>query len=343
MKLEESKEIIKAFVNHNLSLGEDSSYASRLIPMLWSLPGEGKSTMVADLGKELDMDVSTVMVATFDAGELAGFPLVDKENNNYYRARPFFLPRKVKKPLILFLDELPQAPTSNQNIMAQLVNEGRLGEHKLPDNVSIVCAGNPMTSRAGTSMMPSHLKDRLTHLNIETDHKGFVSYALEKGFCSEITSYINNRPEWLQKFKPDVDACPTPRSWERANHIMSLDIPVKYQNLALSGQLGEAATTDFLGYLKIVRSNAPKIEDILLSPETINIPEDSMVLYSLMSGLAYHADNTTLKSIVIYISRVDNREFAAFCIREILKRNYSLKSNKHLSGWIIKVGKDIML
>ena len=139
-----------------------------------------------------------------------------------YRARPFFLPTEGKG--VIFLDELPQAPKANQNIAAQLTNERRIGEHKLPGGWTVVCAGNPLAAKAGTQDMPSHLKDRLTHLEIETDHEGFREYALSHGFDPVITSFINERPEWLQKFDPKQNASPSPRSWERTNTILSLSL-----------------------------------------------------------------------------------------------------------------------
>jgi len=341
MKLSDTKAIVESFVKHNLSLEVGSSNSKYLVPMLWSLPGEGKTTAIEDLAKELKYEIVTLVPAQFDAGELGGFPIVNKETDTYYRARPFFLPT-TDKPTILFIDELPQAPTANQNIIAQLVNERRIGEHQLPDNVTIVCAGNPMSSRAGTNPMPSHLKDRLTHLHIETDHEGFRNYGLANGFTPEVTGFIQDRPEFLQKFDPSQDASPSPRSWERADTILKLKLPNQLEAQALKGQIGEAALADFVGYLRVYR-DLPRSADIFANPTDTIIPTKPDVLYALCSMLAHHTTESNANALVTYIRRFPQREFAAFLIRDCLKRKPELKKNKDIIGWVMVEGKELLL
>jgi len=341
MKLSQSKEITKSFVEHNLALPEGSSNADYLVPMLWSLPGTGKTTAVEDLAKELGMKIETVIAAQFDAGEMGGFPIVDEETNTFRRARPFFLPTS-DEPCILFFDELPQAPTANQNIIAQCVNERRIGEHQLPSNVTIVCAGNPMTARAGTNPMPTHLRDRLTHLDIETDHGGFREYALNKNFRPEITGYINERPEWLQKFDASQNASPSPRSWQRVNAILGLGLPDNLESQAIKGQIGEAALADFVGYLRIWK-DMPDSDLLLSEPDSVEVPTRPDVLYALMSALAYKATDANAENLVKFIKRIPNREFAAFGMRDTLKRKPELKKNKAIIGWVMTDGKDLLI
>jgi hypothetical protein len=342
MKLSQAKTIIKAMIQHNLNLKPGASNAEYLIPMLWSQPGEGKTTMVEDLARELSLEVETVIVAQFDYAELGGFPKLSEDGEEYNRARPFFLPREGCADTIVFLDELPQAVTANQNVMAQLVNERRIGEHVLPSNVTLVGAGNPMTSRAGTSQMPSHLKDRLTHLDIDTDHQGFRTYALSKGFLPEVTGFIENRPEWLQKFDPSANASPTPRSWERANTILRLGLEASEERHALKGQIGEAALTDFAGYLRIYR-DLPNVEDIFNAPEAVEVPGSPDILYALCSNLAHKASVDNAEALITFIKRFPSKEFAAFCVRDVLGRNPALKKDKNVAGWVVTEGRDLLL
>lgn len=343
MRLSNAIEIVEAIVTNNLKQGDKASNASYLIPMLWSLPGEGKTTAVEDLADKLGAELRTVIVAQFDAGELGGFPALNQEEKMYERYAPFFMKNFPEdKPTILFLDELPQAPGANLNIMAQLVNERRIGEHQLPNNVAIVCAGNPMSARAGTQQLPTHLKDRLTHLNIETDHEGFRQYALANGFRPEITGFINDRPEWLQKFDPAADACPSPRSWERVNTILGLGLVGMSERGALTGQIGEAAVTDFSGYLRIYR-DLPNYQDIFEFPETSEIPSSPDILYALCSNLAHKVRKETAEALVTYVKRFDSKEFAAFCIRDVLARDSSFKQDKHIANWVVTEGRDLLL
>ena len=342
MKLTDAKKTVKHFVNFNAELGQDAKNADYLIPMLWSLPGEGKTTMIGDLAEEMGYELETVVLGTFDPGELAGFPALDEENKEYYRARPFFLPREGCKPTILFFDEAPQAPTACQNILAQVVNERRIGEHRLPRNVFPVVAGNPMAARAGTSPMPTQLKDRLTHFNIETDHEGFRKYGLERGFLPIITSYIRERPEFLQKFDPALNASPSPRGWQRVNSILSIGMEEGLENNAIEGQIGAAALSDFAGYARVYR-DIPDSEGILKDGENGEIPERPDVLYALMSSLAHKVTKQNAKEFVKYIRKLPAREFAAFGMRDAVERNRELTTVKEIKAWLVADGKELLL
>lgn len=343
MKLIDAKEVVLEMFNHNLSLPVTAKDDEFLIPMLWSLPGEGKTSIIEELAKDMNADLRTVIVAQFDAGELGGFPALDMERKLYERFAPFFMKEfNTEKPTILFLDELPQAPLANLNLMAQLVNERRIGEHRLPKNVTIVTAGNPMSARAGTVQLPSQLKDRLTHLSIETDHEGFRTYALARGFRPEITSFLNDRPEWLQKFDPAADACPSPRSWARTNAILGLTLKDSSLRGAIKGQIGDAGVTDFYGYLKMYNDIIPA-EEIFANPETSEVPTAPDVMYALCSNLAHKANDDNAEAIVTYIKRFTSKEYAAFCMRDTLSRSPELKKNQHIAQWVVTEGRDLLL
>lgn len=344
MNITTAIEIVAQMIQHNLNLPEDASNSAYLIPMLWSLPGEGKTTAVEDLAKSMNMDLRTVIIAQYDAGELGGFPAIDRENEQYVRYAPFFMKGfSEDRPTILFLDEMPQAGMANLNVCAQLSNERRIGEHRLPRSVVIVCAGNPMSARAGTTQLPSHLKDRLTHLDIQTDHEAFRSYALANDFAPEITSFINDRAEFLQKFDPNQNASPSPRSWERVNSILSLNMSPEQTRGALIGQIGEAAVTDFFGYMRMFNELPDVINVIFPDPENAPIPEAPDVLYALCSNIAYKVKEETAEAMIKYVKRFRNKEFAAFCVREAITRNKALKKNKAVSGWVVTDGRDLLL
>lgn len=339
MFISQAKTIVEAAINFNLNNigGSNSSY---ITPMLWSMPGIGKSTLLTDIIESLELEEVQVIVAQFDSAELGGFPMVDTATKTYFRARPFFMPTEGKG--VIVCDELPQAPTAVQNIIAQLVNERRIGEHRLPEGWTVVAAGNPMSAKAGTAKMPSHLKDRLLHLDIEVSHEDFRGYALTKDFRPEITSYINERPEWLSKFDPNSNACPSPRSWERANTIINLGLDPVSERLALKGQLGEGAVTDFTGYLKVWR-DLPSMEAIVSDPKGTPIPTDPSVLYALCSSIAHKAKDSNMKEILTYIRRFENLEFTVFCVKDTLTRFPELKKNKLVQQWILTDGKSLML
>ena len=339
MKITDAKEIVKASIEFNIN-NEGGSNSSYICPMLWSLPGLGKSTILSDTIAEMGLEEIQLIAAQFDAGELGGYPMVDQENKTYIRARPFFMPTSGKG--VIVCDELPQSPTAVQNVIAQLVNERRIGEHFLPEGWTVVCAGNPMSAKAGTNIMPSHLKDRLMHLDIDVDVDAFREYGLSKGFRPEITTYLHERPEWIMKFDPKQNASPSPRSWERVNTILGLPLSTTARNNAIKGYIGEGGLADFTGYL-MVWEKMPKFDEVIANPDTHPIPEESMILYALCASIAHRTNKSNVDKVIKYINRFENKEFTAFAFKDLLQRKPELKKEPSVSQWFLTTGKDLLL
>ena len=129
MRISEAKNIVKKTVEYNLTMSKRSGMIN---PMLWSLPGVGKTSIIEQIGKELDLPVTTIIVAQYDPVDLGGLPVLTEDRKLYKRAKPFFLDLPEDYKGIMFLDEITQAPLASQNILGQWFNEGRIGEHSLP-------------------------------------------------------------------------------------------------------------------------------------------------------------------------------------------------------------------
>ena len=96
-----------------------------LNPQLVGDPGIGKTAAPQQVAKMLGWNFRSVIVAQYDAGEMAGMPYLgeDEDGNPVYkRARPDWLPTDEDGPTLLLLDEVSQAPMANLNILAQLAN-----------------------------------------------------------------------------------------------------------------------------------------------------------------------------------------------------------------------------
>ena len=322
MKLSQAKNILKASIDSQLNnIGEDKD-SSRPIPYLIGGPGLGKTTIVKELSRELEIQCKVVSLAQYDAGELAGWLISD--NDSMKRLRPDWMPKYGEG--ILFFDELPQAPVSNQNISAQIINERRIGEHKLPDGWAIVCAGNRLSDRAGTNNMPTHVKDRLMFLEIEADLEDFMKYGSERRFVPEIMAFLRFRPEFLHKFDRDADASPSPRSWERVHTILSqwkLDKTDEME--AINGQVGQSASADFHGY-KRVFDRCPDIDQLINNPDTAMVPEEANIAFAICANLSSKMNKENGKNILRYLSRMDQQEYTAFTIKDAVNKNPELKN-----------------
>ena len=187
-------------------------------------------------------------LAQYDAGELMG--IFAKDGDNVIRLKPHWLKAvedlaAIHEVVVLFLDELPQAPIANMNVGRQLINEHRAGEFKLPENVVIVAAGNRVSDRAGANNMPSHLKDCLLFLDVEADVEDTVAYMNSVGVHPLVTAFIRYRPELLNKVERDADSNASPRSMERLSSIISWGLDETLEREAVAGQIGAGNAAEF--------------------------------------------------------------------------------------------------
>lgn len=339
MKLSQAQNIVEAAIDHALSLkdGRDAQY---LVPYLVSGAGIGKTTTVKDIAKKREVECKIVSLAQHDAGEIAGWLVPNADNSAMTRLRPDWMPSSGKG--ILFLDELPQAPVANQNIAAQIVNERRVGDHHLPPGWVIVAAGNRTSDRAGTNNMPTHLRDRLMFLEIEADLEDAIAYLNSIGADERVCAFLRFRPEWLHKFDRDANSCPSPRSWERVSSILSWSLdPICLQE-AIAGQVGRAATADFMGFLKLYDA-VPDIDALIANPDSAKLADDPAVMYAICAALSSRVNKSNAGNVIKYLKRIPQQEFAVFVIKDALNRNKDLKQVPAVRDWIVTSAKQLVL
>lgn len=339
MKLSTAREIVLASIQANQATASKGGRSNEyVIPMLWGVAGLGKTTLVQDIAEDLDLDFVDLRLNQYDAGELGGFPILRDET--MIRARPHFLPTEGEG--ILFLDELPQAPVANQNIAAQLVNERCIGEHQIGDGWTVVCAGNDMSHRAGTNAMPTHLKDRLLHLEIEPDLNDAIEYMTAKGVCPEVTGFLRFKPDQLSKFDKDAKACPSPRSWQKVGNILSWGLESIAEREALVGQVGDGAANDFMAFLRVYRE-LPDPEAPLKDPDNAPVDLAPDVLFAVCSGIAYRVNKSNASNFMRYLKRLPQQEFSAFAVKDALSRFPDLKKTEAFRNWVLNGGAELIL
>jgi hypothetical protein len=342
MKLSLAKTIFEASFDSQIA-NRESRDADRTIPYAEATMGIGKTSMVQQIATERDWGLYILSLASMDAAEVNGIiALIDGEA---HRVMPFWLRRIHEmaasyEVIVLFLDELPQAPVANMNVGRQLINEWRVGEFELPHNVVICAAGNRMSDRAGTNNMPSHLKDCLMFLEIDPDVEDAVAFMVANSVHEDVTAYLRARPEFAVKFDRDANANPSFRSWDRVSTILSWNLPPVAEAEAIAGTVGRPAAADFMGFRKM-KANMPDLDGIISNPDGAEVPQDAMVLYAMASGLAYRMTQGNAGNIVRYLKRLDQQEFAGFCIKDAVTRDPEIKKSEAVRQWIINGGADL--
>jgi hypothetical protein len=378
MNIGDGKTLLREIVRYNMeqhakvdSTKKSLMHSTYIVPFFVGDPGVGKTAIPNQVAKEfqeqlepqgIDFYFSETIVAQYDAGEMAGLPFMgtveydipngrgEMERRSFQRMirmRPTYAPdiNDPKQQIGIWnLDEMPQAFLANLNICSQITNCWRIGEHLIPEGITITATGNKPENKAGTTPIPTHLRDRLMFILIEPDINEWLKYAAAVQIDPRIRAFLKQTPQHFHKFEVGANASPNPRSWEKTSAVLTLDVPDYIRKAATDGYIGEGTNTVFTAWLK-VENKMPKWEDVIASPKTAPIfktgPEAD-ILYLLLMTLADRATEKNIAAIIEYITRLPNREMSIMWARELNARDATFAKNKHFTAWQMTHAKDLV-
>jgi len=297
---------------------------------LWGGPGIGKSAVVAQLAKQLNLPLLDVRAILLDPVDLRGLPYLSEGRSKW--ATPDFLPKDGAG--ILFLDELNAAPAMVQASCYQLVLDRKLGEYTLPDGWTIVAAGNRESDRGVVTRMPTPLRNRFIHLDFEIDMQEWCEWAIGAGIRPEVIAFLRFRPGTLSIFDREQNAFPSPRSWEFVSRILNTNAPPALEYELIAGAIGAGAATEFAAFLKTFRE-LPNIDAILLNPLAEPVPSEPAAQYAVASALAHRASDTNFNQIYDYLRRMP-AEFSVLCVSDACRRNPDVKHSGGYTRWAVE-------
>jgi hypothetical protein len=189
-------------------------------------------------------------LTTIEPQDLRGLPFYDHETGRTVWYRPEDLPDDPDRPAILFLDELTAAAPTLQPTVYGLLQERRVGRHRLPDSVFIVAAGNMVEDGAIAYEMGTALSDRLIHMIVQADAEDWLkSYAPGAGIHPPSPPSSRTRPDLSGNDRGRAPPGPCHRL-----HAAQLDPgepdhagrpgPRRAQ-VMIAGTVGEAAAAEF--------------------------------------------------------------------------------------------------
>ena len=299
--------------------------------MLWSPPGLGKSSAVKQVADELGFDFLDLRLSLLNPVDLRGLPTIDREKKVAEWLIPSYLPKKGKG--IFFLDEINLAPAAVMNAGYQLILDRALGDYRLPDAWKIIAAGNRMEDGANVTKMPSPLLNRFIHLELECDDKVWRKWAMQNGIHEQIIAFIAKFPQHLFKMpKAGEPSFPTPRSWEKASDLYTLDP----KNLRIDQAVG-AVASEFYAWLTVY-DRMPDVQKIL-EGKIHDIPkaEDLDVMWALVTAMSVRCEPKHLDNLFPYIAKMP-KEFEVLTIIQISDKSDTMRAaitnHSEWSKWI---------
>ena len=246
---------------------------------IWGAPGIGKSSIVAQVARENNLDFIDVRLSQLAPTDLRGLPVAENGLSKWFP--PEFLPRSGAG--ILFLDELNMAPPAMQGVAQQLILDRRVGSYVVPEDYFIWAACNRKEDRAAVFDMPAPLANRFLHLQVRADFESFKAYALGKGVREQILAFLSFRPSLLHKLDPQQPAWPSPRSWVMASQL-------REANLDIAPAVGTEAAAEFEAFVRLYE-NLPDLDRIFRGKgKNIDFPKEPSVRYAITIGLAMRAE-----------------------------------------------------
>ena len=319
-----------------------------LVPHFISNPGDGKTEVMEDVARVLSGEGADVFcpgspeaswgylnadLETRDAGELAGMPWV--VDGISVRCRPDWLPTEGMG--ILALDEVARAPLANLNMACTLVRDGRIGEHQLPPGWMIVAASNPASARAGANPLPAPLRNRMTHLWVNSSAERFAAWGARNGIDPMIIAYLRLRPQYHSKFSTADNAFPSSRAWAACSRLGMASLDGDLAAECLEGTVGAEAATDFAAFREAAR-DLPDIAQVLADPGRARLPQGLDCITITMQILAHRATRANFDNVVAYLLRVEEREFGSICVTDAVARDPSLALTGAYNRWNAETG-----
>jgi hypothetical protein len=336
---------------HNAARMLESFIAADIPVMVWGAPGIGKSDIVREIaGKLYGGSLIDFRALLRDPVDLRGIPVPDVATGRTIWLRPSDLPfigNDGADSGILFMDEINAAPPSMMAACFGLVLDRRCGEHTLKPGWRIVAAGNRQSDRGAAQKMPTPLRNRFAHIEVEPDVETFVKHCNAVSLNPVVPAFVRFRKPLLHLMpgqKPDdstleaipteANAFPTPRAWFQVAKVANAAEDIRQALVA--GLIGEGPAAEFEGFCRTWK-RIPPLADILANPHGVMVPDHSepALLYAVTMALSRVAAPTNFAAVLAYAQRLP-REFEILIAVDSVKRESALAETSAFVQWAVR-------
>jgi hypothetical protein len=307
-----------------------------LLPFLHGSPGIGKSSLLAEIASEFNLEVIDLRLSQCEPTDLMGFPCLEGTKATY-KPMDFFpvegdpLPEG-KNGWLLALDEMNGADESVQKAAYKLVLDKMVGNHKLHKNIAIVAAGNLATDRAMVEDMSTALQSRMVHFPVTVKPQNWLKWAASR-VDYRIAGFIGFRPE---KLNGDVEhedfTFPCCRTWTFLSSLIKDVEDIEFITKMATATIGEGTAREFVSFLSVYAS-LPSWNDIITNSNSLQVPTELSTCFALASLIAHRVDDRTITPVVTFIKRMDI-EVQIVTLKLILGKNHGLQTHQAITGWV---------
>jgi len=251
MNIQEAKDCVRDAVSSYLSKDRSGRY---VIPrekqrplVIMGPPGLGKTAIMSQVASELGVGYVGYAMTHHTRQSAIGLPMIEKTSfggtemsvTRYTMSEIVAsvydeMERSGKKEGILFVDEINCVSETLSAAMLDLLQNKKLGPHRIPDGWVLVAAGNPPEYNSSAREFDVATSDRIRLIEVEPDTDVWLRYAASAGVHDAVRYYLTIKPGRLMSMEntPEGPRFATPRSWEDLSTVMK-----EHDNLGLPTDL----------------------------------------------------------------------------------------------------------
>jgi len=321
-------------------------YAKKGYPVLIKgAPGVGKSDIVEQAAKEIDYDMIITHPVVSDPTDFKGQPCVVEGKDGKKRAEflPFGDLRKMmyaKRPTIVFIDDLGQAPAAVQAACMQLLLARQINGKKISDNITFLAATNRRQDRAGVTGILEPVKSRFYNIyELQPEKDDWIEWALAHDMPEEVIGFVNFRPDLLctEEATSDIVNHPCPRTLAHAGDTIKMGLTSMED---LSGVVGEGCAVELTGFMKVFRE-LPSIDAIIMDPDSAPVPTDPSAQYAVVAALVGKVSKQNVKRIFQYGYRMPG-PFSILLAKDSIRKDKEIQHTKTFIEWC-QIHSDVLL
>lgn len=317
-----------------------------LVPFVQSSPGMGKSSIMRQIAKDLQLQMIDHRLSTSEPTDLSGLPQFVNGKARFAPFEELFPIEDTEVPegkqgWLIFLDEFNSASKQVQAASYKLVLDRMVGQYRLHPQVVIAMAGNLSTDRAITNQISTAMQSRVVHLEMEISHQEWLEdVALKENYDSRIIAYLSQYPNKLMDFNPSHNEktfC-APRTWSFMNSLIQSEQELRDEDIALyAGTITSGVAADFVQFTKIYKTLI-SIQQILSDPSGSIVPEDLSTKWAIITKMAEHVSPDNFGKLTEYANRFD-LSFRILFFRSVMVRQPDLWSHPAYAKAMIELSR----
>ncbi|MBR7005976.1 MAG: AAA family ATPase [Candidatus Methanomethylophilaceae archaeon] len=239
MNIQEAKDCIRDAITSYLSHDENGDYSiprSKQRPLvIMGAPGLGKTAIMSQVAAELGIGYVGYAMTHHTRQSAIGLPMIEKaiyggteEAVTRYTMSEIVasvydeMERSGHREGILFIDEVNCVSETLAAAMLDLLQNKKLGPHRIPDGWILTAAGNPPEYNESARELDVATSDRVRLIEVEPDADVWLRYAAGAGVHDAVRYYLSVKPGSLMSMErtPGGYRFATPRSWEDLSAVL---------------------------------------------------------------------------------------------------------------------------